>query len=136
MSRWSAHKRDVSRSTTTSIAPLPKVDALTDVDQNYRRLNDLFDRGVEGGVEIVVALAHVEPLEQGPGEAGDQGVVAGQDLDCLGPAEAAGQGENSEHSDVGHQVGVEVVLARQRQLQDNLGVGRERDEGLADRLLQ
>src|SRR4051812_7085309 len=57
---------------------------------------DAADRGVEGLVELLVALLGREPLREGPGEAGDHALVAGQPGVGLFPRVAAGQGDHLE----------------------------------------
>ena len=61
-----------------------------------RRLVDALDRGVERGVELLVALLGRQPLGERPREAGDHAGVAGQPLVGLLAAVATGEGHDPE----------------------------------------
>src|SRR5690606_29855618 len=104
-----------------------------------RGLVDALDRGVERGVELVVALLGGEPLGERPGEAGHDTVVAGQALVRLLAAVAAGEGDHLQDLRVLDELLVEVVLLREGELEhDHLAVaGRlelAEDPGLEERL--
>ena len=63
-----------------------------------------------------------EALGQGPREAGDQSVVARQDVGALGEAVATGQGDDPQHPRMLDQRRIEVGLVGQGQLEHHLPV--------------
>src|SRR3954451_8771110 len=85
-----------------------------------RGLEDLLDRLVQRGVEIGVALLGGEPLGQGPGEAGDHALVLGQLLAGVVAGVPTRQGHHLDDLRMPDEVGVEVGLARDRQLEHDL----------------
>lgn len=72
----------------------------------HRRVADLFDRGVEVGVEPLVGLPLGQPVEQGTGEASDHARLTGEQRACLVAAVAAGERKHPQHARIRGQTGV------------------------------
>src|SRR5688572_14527840 len=77
------------------------------------RLEDAGDGVVERVVERLVALLGRESLGEGPGEAGDDTVVAGEPGVGLVAAVAARESNDTEHVRMLDELGVEVVSLRE-----------------------
>ena len=83
-------------------------------------LVDLVDRGLQCLVELLVALLGGQVLGKRAAEGSDQSVILGELFTELVPAVPAGQGDDPHHLWVFNEVGVEIGLLRDGQLENDL----------------
>ena len=86
---------------------------------------DAVDGFLQNAVELGIALPCAQILGERAGEAGDEPVVAGELLICLVLRIAAAEGNDADDVRILHELFVEVVLSRDRDLEHDLGVCRQ-----------
>src|SRR5215831_12295920 len=95
-----------------------------------RRGVDALDRFGERGVELTVALVDAQTLAEGPGEAGDDAVVASELGVGLVTCVTARQRHDAKDLGMADELGVEVVDVGQRYLEYDVLVRAELTEAL------
>ena len=109
--------------------------ATTDVeDQVALAASDRRDGGVERCVELIVGLLGAQTLGECPGEAAIMPFWRAK-ISFDSSAAVPGKGHDLQHLRVADEIGVEVVDARQRQLQHHFGAVVERIEIAMDAAL-
>ena len=81
---------------------------------------DLVDRGLQCLVELFIALLGSQVLGKRAAEGSDQAVVLSELITGLVPAVPAGQSDDPHRLWVFNEIGVEIVLVRDGQLENDL----------------
>ena len=92
------------------------------MDSSNRRLVDGVDGVLQCRVELLVGLLGVQTLGESTREACDEPVVVGEQLIGLLTGVPAGQGDDTHDPRIVDEVGVQVGLAGNRQLEHDPGV--------------